>query len=400
MKARAWVFALGLAAFASVAHAQPQPNESNASAEPRVVAEPPRREPTLPEKVRQWADDTQIVERIGGTVEGWYPRFGGLERGGGLAGGPGYRTHVLGNVLLDLSAAISVRNYQGLDARARWLQLLDHRLELWTDAHYDTAPQARFYGAGPETSAGAQTTYRFSNNDLVARGLFHATPWLDLGVHVGYMHVAVGPGTAPYPATQQVFTEAQAPGLTRRPTFLHTGAFVDADFRDQPGNPSRGAVYHVAVGNWNDRALHQFDFRRLEASATQFVPLSANHRHVISGRIGLALVNNASDEQVPFYFLPYVGGSDTVRGYREFRFMDENALWLSGEYAWTPRPHVSVIPFVDAGKVTHRWDQMDLGGLKTGYGIGFAIHTPKQQLARIDFAYGEGFRTVLHFGMF
>src|SRR5688572_9253415 len=54
------------------------------------------------EKGKSWAERTQIIERLNGDIDGWYPRLGGMTRGGGFAIGPGYRTH-LGNVLVDLS---------------------------------------------------------------------------------------------------------------------------------------------------------------------------------------------------------------------------------------------------------------------------------------------------------
>ena len=57
----------------------------------------------------------------------------------------------------------------------------------------------------------------------------------------------------------------------------------------------------------------------------------ANRTHVVSGRVGFSYVNNEAGERVPFYFLAYVGGVDTIRSFREFRFKDENAMWLSAE---------------------------------------------------------------------
>jgi len=405
MKARAWVFALGLVAFASVAHAQQQSTETPAAAiDQRGPAAPARRQPDEPsfaDKARQWADDTQIMGRIAGTVDGWYPRFGGLTSGSGLGVGPGYRTHVLGNVLVDVSGAISIRNYKAVDGKVRWLQALGERAEIWTNYRYEDSPQEHFFGIGPDTLRDRRTSYRFSSNDVVLRGLFHATTWLDVGADLGYMSPSIGRGRDPeFPSTEQLFTAADTPGLTTQPNFFHRSLFVDADRRERPGNPSGGGIYHASFSAWDDGSLGQYDFHVFEAIGTHFFPVTADKRHVISGHAGVSVANNAFGEQVPFYFLPYVGGANTIRGYREYRFTDENALWFGTEYIWTAATHVSVIPFLDAGKVTHKWDQMDLSGLKTGYGIGFAVHTPKQQLTRIDVAYGEGLRMVLRFGMF
>jgi hypothetical protein len=65
---------------------------------------------------------------------------------------------------------------------------------------------------------------------------------------------------------------------------------------------------------------------------------------------------------VPFYFLPYVGGVDTVRSFHEFRFRDENALWMTAEYDLTLIKWVSVATFVDAGKAAPDWQDINLTG--------------------------------------
>src|SRR5918996_1531208 len=55
------------------------------------------------DKAKNWAERTQIVERLSGDVDGWYPRLGGVKRGGGFCVGPGDCTHG-GGVVVDLSA--------------------------------------------------------------------------------------------------------------------------------------------------------------------------------------------------------------------------------------------------------------------------------------------------------
>src|SRR5688572_32800300 len=54
-------------------------------------------------KAQDWAKKHQIMERLNGDIDGWYPRIGGMTRGGGFALGPGYRFHPMGGpVLVDL----------------------------------------------------------------------------------------------------------------------------------------------------------------------------------------------------------------------------------------------------------------------------------------------------------
>ena len=171
----------------------------------------------------------------------------------------------------------------------------------------------------------------------------------------------VGQGSDPnYPSIEQLFTDFEAPGLLEQPNFLHTTFFADVDYRDERGRPRSGGFYHVALGFWDDRTLEQFDFKRFDANFSQFVPLDPDKKHVVLGRLGLSYVNNETGSRVPFYFLPYVGGVDTIRSFHEFRFKDENALWLTAEYNLTLIKWVSVATFVDAGKVAADWQDIRL----------------------------------------
>jgi outer membrane protein assembly factor BamA len=215
--------------------------------------------------------------------------------------------------------------------------------------------------------------------------------WFRVGTSVGYMRPDVGPGTDRlFPSIEESFSDVEAPGLANQPNFLHTTIFSEVDYRDFRGNPRSGGHYRVSYGIWDDRTLQQFDFRRFDVLLTQHVPLVADKSHAISGRFGTSYVNNETGERVPFYFLAYVGGIDTIRSFREFRFKDENAMWMSAEYSWMPIKWVSLATFVDAGEVSPDWNSIDFRGLKTGYGFGIRFHTRTQNLARIDYGTGGG----------
>lgn len=391
----------GIIIGASAAYAQ-QPTERESSvAEPAGEADEGFVD-RLEDRAEEFADRTQIVERLSGDVDGWYPRLGGMTRGSGFAIGPGYRFHTFDDrIFVDLSAGISIKGYKAVDANVRWLQAFDERVELWTDFRYEDFPQEDFFGMGLSSSLENRTSYDFDSSDIAVRGLFTPVQWLRVGTTLGYMRPDIGPGTdRNYPSIEELFTDLQAPGLIAQPNFLHTTFFGEIDYRDQRGNPRSGGFYRSALGFWDDRTLEQFDHKRFDALAMQFVPLVPNKKHVLSGRVGLSYVNNETGERVPFYFLAYVGGVDTIRGYREFRFKDENAIWLGAEYKWTVLDYLSLVTFLDAGEVSPDWGDIDLRGLKKGYGFGFRVHSEKQTFARLDFGTGggEGWQIFLKVG--
>lgn len=396
--------ALALAAFVA---ATAVPAAAQSTAPPATADGPPPQDAapdadkSFADKAQDWAKRTQILERIQGDVDGWYPRLGGMTRGSGFNVGPGYRTHLFGDrVLADVSAGISIRNYKAVDARVRWLQAWSQRLEIWTDYRGIDFPQEDFYGLGPEAALEARTSYLYRANDYQVRALARPRPWLEIGSNVGLLYPGIGTGTdSRFPSTEELFTDDTAPGLATQPDYLHAGVFADIDYRDEKGNPTSGGQYHVALASFDDRTNSGYDFQRFDMNLLQHAPISPDRKHVVMGRLGTSFVNNAPDNRVPFYFLPYVGGLDTVRSYREFRFKEENALWLTAEYRYIPIKWVSLAGFADWGGVAHDWQDVT-ADMKTGYGVGFRIHTRTQTFARFDFGFGggEGMRVFMRLG--
>ena len=398
--AAAVLVALATAPAAAQPAAEPNPQTQTAAAATALPPPPPQEGGGFVDKAKRWADEHQILERLNGDVDGWYPRLGGMTRGGGFALGPGYRMHV-GNVLVDLSAGISTKTYKAADVNVRWLQAFDERVEFWTSYRYEDFPQEDYFGRGSTSIKSQRTSYDFDSNEVSALGLFKPATWLRLGTEIGYMAPDIGEGSDPnYPSIEQVFTDVEAPGLLEQPSYLHTTFFADVDYRDERGRPRSGGFYHVAMGFWNDRSLQQYDFKRFDANLSQFVPLDPDKKHVVLGRVGLSYVNNETGSRVPFYFLPYIGGVDTIRSFHEFRFRDENALWLTAEYNLTLMKWVSVATFVDAGKVAADWQDIRLSGLKKGYGVGVRVHSNRQTFARVDLGAGggEGWKLFLKLG--
>ena len=400
--ATAVVFALITASGASAQQAQAgaQAQDGNAPAQAASTVVPAQDEVSFIDKAKDWAQQHQIIERLNGDVDGWYPRLGGMTRGGGFALGPGYRRH-FGNILVDLSAGISTKTYTSADIKVRWLSALDERVELWTNYRYEDFPQEDYFGRGLTSVRDNRTSYDFDSIDFSALALFKPLPWLRLGTELGYMSPDIGEGTdSKYLSIEQIFSDVDAPGLLEQPNYLHTTFFADVDYRDERGRPRSGGFYHVALGLWNDRTLQQYDFTRFDANVSQWVPFDVDKKHVVMGRVGLSYVNNDRGSRVPFYFLPYVGGVDTIRSFHEFRFRDENALWMTAEYAYTPMKWFSVATFIDAGKVAADWQDVRPSGLKRGYGFGVRVHSNRQTFARIDLATGggEGWKVFLKLG--
>ena len=92
---------------------------------------------------------------------------------------------------------------------------------------------------------------------------------------------------------------------------------------------------------------------------------------------------------MPFFMLPYLGGSSTLRGYDSLRFRDRNSLLLQGEWRIMASRFLDSAVFFDAGKVAARPSDLDFDGLKHDYGFGLRFHGPISTPLRLELARGS-----------
>src|SRR5215204_1809668 len=88
------IVALATASAAAQQAAEQNSQTQTAAAATALPPPPPQEGGGFVDKAKRWADEHQLLERLNGDVDGWYPRLGGMTRGGGFAFGPGYRFHV------------------------------------------------------------------------------------------------------------------------------------------------------------------------------------------------------------------------------------------------------------------------------------------------------------------
>jgi hypothetical protein len=351
------------------------------------------------EKTLLYIEEHRIVERLS-IADGWYPRIGGLTTGGGFAGGIGYRKHVFNDQLfLNASGAISTKAYKELIADASLPSLLNGWLEIGGNVSWRDFTQEDFFGRGSDSSLSNRVNFALESTRYSGRVALKPVRWLRFGTEIGHVSPTLGPGSDPrFPSIETVFDDIDAPGLIEQPTFLYKNLFAEIDYRDQPGNPRSGGLWRATYGSWNENELDRYDFGRFDAEAAHFFPIFDKKR-VFALRVSASYVNNDPGNRVPFYFLPYIGGSESVRGYKEFRFRDENAIFMNAEYRWEAFAGLDMALFFDMGEVSDDWENIDFNEAKTSYGVGFRFNNFKSVFMRLDIAAGgEGTQIFFKFG--
>ena len=193
---------------------------------------------------------------------------------------------------------------------------------------------------------------------------------------------------------------------TEQPTRMHTdcqagvitgcsGGFdnvlklgLSLDTLDFEPDPYSG-VLAQAVAELSAKALgSDFDYQRVTVSTSAYKTVFPNiARLVLAGRA----LYSMQFGNVPFFSVPTLasdtgdgrglGGSDTMRGFVDRRFVGESAVLANAELRWSffdggyvfgqhLRPQLA--PFVDAGRVFDG-TQLRFDGWRADYGIGFRL---------------------------
>ena len=344
--------------------------------------------------------DRRVMERYQAGYKGFHPMLGGFTTGSGFALGTQFRkTDIAGGVLnFQTGAQASFAGYQRYQLGLSAPGLAKSRMFLGFNFTQNNFPQEDFFGIGSDSATEDRTSYRLETTEYSVSAGFRPVRKLDLGVRAAILNTNVGHGTdVRFSSTEEVFNPATTPGLDQQPHYKYGGAFAKYDLRDHPGNPRSGGLYQIEGGYYRDRDLGAYSFRRWTMEAQQYFPFF-NERRVIAVRGKLELTNANSNQAVPFFLMPTVGGSDDLRGYREFRFRDRNAVVFNLEYRWEAFSGLDLALFGDAANVFKEVDEIRLKKLKTAYGFGFRFNTEQSVFWRIDFGFSpEGMRPFIKF---
>jgi ATP:ADP antiporter, AAA family len=312
-----------------------------------------------------------MLQRVDGMLFSRKPVYtfiGGVIDGGGLAVGPGYRRPFGDTGRLDIHAAWSVRNFKAVDGRLALPSLANGRVRPSVGGNWTDAPTMAFYGIGIGSND-VRSDFAFRTTTVGAELRIEAAP-----------HVAVGGGFDVLDVTARRDVSIAA---TLAPTYGRGNVFAEFDTRTSPGYTRRGSFLRADLFDYrqvNDGAL---SFRRLDVDARQYLPL-LRENWVIALRAQASATATSAGNAVPYFLMPDLGGSRSLRGYSTWRFRDRNSLLLSGEWRWTAGPFVDMALFADAGTVAPRFADLDWRGMKKSYGIGASFHTFTRTVTRLE----------------
>jgi hypothetical protein len=378
----AWAFALSLAA--SPLAAQTAETGTRAETIERAQAEKATElRPYVPSKAERYLNRAETVLTAGGLS--LHPYFESAYAGGGFTLGAGYRTYTGAYNTVDVRGSITFSGYQRIEGEFVAPHLLNRQGRLSVIGGWREATEVGFYGLGSSTSIDERANYGFTQpyglatfdlrparRRIVLRGGFEASRWEQT------------PGTGSAPSVEEVYTPDTLTGLGAAVTYLHSLGMVGFDSRLSPDYARRGGFYGVTFHDFSDPD-GGFGFTQWEYDAVQHIPVLRN-TWVLSFHGRVATTGTKSNQEIPFFMLPSVGGGSSLRGYKSWRFRDRNSLELQAEWRVMVNRFVDMAVFYDAGKVTARAGDLGLDELKSDVGVGLRFHGPLTTPLRIEFA--------------
>jgi hypothetical protein len=331
--------------------------------------------------------------------DGVYPRFRTITSGSGLTLGAGYRSRALFGQrgTLDVSAAGSMRKYWTVEGHASFPSLAGGRMTASVDALLREYPGEDFFGLGPESLRADASSYSLRFARLSGQTGARLAPRLTVGGAAAVFAPRTGRGReGGVPSVEQLFDATQMPGFGARVNFLETSAFAELDLR-RPLNARQGGYYRADVTRFDDPD-HRFSFTRTQLDLRQYIGF-LDGRRILALRGLLTTTDAADGSEVPFYLMPTLGGSRSLRGYRSYRFRGPHALLLQAEYRWELWSALDAAIFYDAGKVAMRRRDLNFQRLQDDYGFGFRFNTNNGVVLRIDSAFGSRDGKRLHLTM-
>ena len=383
-------------------------------------------EPNRAEEMLLKLERGQVERWYGIRFKDFYPQFGGGHPGAGFGGGVRYfKSNIReSGTSVEAAAILSTRGYKFADFQVGRFNKTDpvffsglsdfgvpfdfakerpgvepRKTVLFADLRYRDLPQERFWGLGSNTNQDGRSNYLLQDSSFSLVSGYQFTNWFAASLGAGFYQVQLDRGTDErFPVTQDVYDEEDAPGLSRQPNFYRIASALYFNYQDDPANPHRGGIIGIFYFRGDEMAGSEFQFNRYAVDARHFIPLGSIQR-VLAVRVYTSVDRADEGSVVPFYMHPTLGGSQSLRGFRDFRFRDANLMYLSTEYRWEPAPALEFALFYDTGRAFPQGESFSFRHLRKNLGFGIRLKSSQGVMLRFDIARGnEGMRLQFKFG--
>ncbi|MEE3328407.1 MAG: BamA/TamA family outer membrane protein [Myxococcota bacterium] len=297
----------------------------------------------------------------------------------------------------------------------------EERSYVYARVQYSKTLTRRFFGYGPDTLESAESSY-LDEAVIVAFGFSSSLPEpmddfvLELGLNVESHEL--GNGTVEgVPTTQQAFPLVFDPDRDRQ--FGLIRAELRWDTRDSQRNPYSGQ----SIGFRVDAPLAQnegdvgavfklFGTQIFEVPGIFHRGGDSQEAHPPTDTLAFGLFAQGSVGSMPFYLLPTLGGTNTLRGYVDGRWRDRAAWQGAAEYRFWVIPRgipitrnirierLGLALFYEIGAVAEDVGAIFHSRVAQSYGFGFRVGLERAAIFRLDLGFSDdGLNFAAGFGL-
>ncbi len=298
------------------------------------------------ELVTDWIQQRLLTERPRGVI----PYFDSVYGGGGFTLGAGYRQAFADHSLWVVRGLYSVKRYKLIEFDVVSSVHPQQRVTLGASAGWRDATRVGYYGLGMDTQQSDRADFRFQQAFARVTGMWRPSPWFRASATGGFEDYTLKDPKGDRQSVSDAYTPATAPGLGDSPSFVHTDLRLGLDTRTTPGYSRVGSYLGAGLVSYIDPD-HTYSFNVVDVEGVQHIPM-LRETWVVSLRARLQTTVD-DDDLVPYFLMPSLGSSSTLRAYNSRRFRDRHSLLASAEWRWIPnRLGMDMALFYDAGKVT------------------------------------------------
>jgi outer membrane protein assembly factor BamA len=254
---------------------------------------------------------------------------------------------------------------------------------------YSSRARDDFFGLGNDSDRENERQLRTITREASAGFTAKLNDAWTAGLHGVYRTVGITKPTFGHSA-QEFFDSSSTPGLFG--AALESAVFsLGRDTREREDNAFKGGSDQFEVSFNRSAGGREFEYWRYRLDSEHFFPLTSDGRKVIAARALVDTNQPTSGSRVPFFDMPVLGSSGTLRGFENFRFRDKSAAAFTLEYRYRIWPSLDWGLFVDEGQVAPQLGDMALNRFHTGYGVRLFVW-PKPNMP-ISFDYGRSRET-------
>lgn len=283
-------------------------------------------------------------------------------------------------------ARYGTENYRDYGVQFRMNGFYDQDTYIQTTLRYHDNPREDYFGQGPNISIAEAATFsvqEYSGSIAIGRNIFNNVI-LEVGTIFSSTDISDGNEHDKRPINQYALDGVSGANI------LGFGISLERDTRDNEFDPKHGGYQRVKAGYYEGVGGDDFGYAKYSFEMAEYLPIGEwfsflYYDSVLALRVGGEVNDNINGDRIPFFDLARLGGSETVRGYQQNRFFDDNSLYYNVEYRyniWGFKDYqVNATAFFDGGWIADEISEMELDKHKYSYGLGLRLAVPAFTLA-------------------